>query len=80
MITLYNKWEPQLTKLIETINNKFSEFMESLSYVGEVVLSRKDKVLTSDLLHLLCISTTTTSTLYFTMYRITEILNFYSIY
>ncbi|EDW19752.2 uncharacterized protein Dmoj_GI11335 [Drosophila mojavensis] len=43
MITLYNKWEPQLTKLIETINNKFSEFMESLSYVGEVVLSRKDK-------------------------------------
>ncbi|XP_017860819.1 PREDICTED: uncharacterized protein LOC108612447, partial [Drosophila arizonae] len=45
MITLYNKWEPQLTKLIETINKKFSEFMESLSYVGEVILSRKDKVL-----------------------------------
>lgn len=46
IITLYNNWEPQLTKLIETINNKFSEFMDSLSYVGEVVLSRKDKVFT----------------------------------
>ncbi|TDG38876.1 hypothetical protein AWZ03_014702 [Drosophila navojoa] len=43
MSTLFNQWEPQLIKLIETINNKFSEFMDSLSYVGEVVLSRKDK-------------------------------------
>lgn len=41
---LYNKWEPQLTALIETINKKFSEFMDSIAYVGEVVLSRNDKV------------------------------------
>ncbi|XP_064544935.1 structural maintenance of chromosomes protein 5 [Drosophila montana] len=40
---LYNKWEPQLTALIETINKKFSEFMDSIAYVGEVVLSRNDK-------------------------------------
>ncbi|KAH8370365.1 hypothetical protein KR093_003157, partial [Drosophila rubida] len=42
--TLFNNWEPKLNKLVETISTKFSEFMESISYVGEVVLSRKDKL------------------------------------
>ncbi|KAH8299636.1 hypothetical protein KR044_003821, partial [Drosophila immigrans] len=42
--TLYNNWEPKLNNLIETISTKFSEFMESISYVGEVLLSRKDKL------------------------------------
>ncbi|KAH8396756.1 hypothetical protein KR215_003906, partial [Drosophila sulfurigaster] len=41
--TLFNNWEPKLNNLIETISAKFSEFMESMSYVGEVVLSRNDK-------------------------------------
>ncbi|KAM8707516.1 hypothetical protein ACLKA7_005060 [Drosophila subpalustris] len=39
---LFSKWEPRLTNLIETISTKFGAFMESISYVGEVVLSRKD--------------------------------------
>ncbi|XP_030375242.1 structural maintenance of chromosomes protein 5 isoform X2 [Scaptodrosophila lebanonensis] len=41
---IYNNWERKLNALIETISNKFSEFMESISYVGEVVLCKKDKV------------------------------------
>lgn len=44
MRSIYNEWEPKLNQLVETINSKFSDFMESISYVGEVVLSRKDKV------------------------------------
>lgn len=40
---LFNIWEPRLNNLIETINTKFGEFMESISYVGEVLLSRNDK-------------------------------------
>ncbi|XP_060660787.1 structural maintenance of chromosomes protein 5 [Drosophila nasuta] len=40
---LFNNWEPKLNNLIETISAKFSEFMESMSYIGEVVLSRNDK-------------------------------------
>ncbi|ALC44295.1 Smc5 [Drosophila busckii] len=41
---LFNEWEPKLIKLIDTISGKFSEFMESISYVGEVILTRKDKL------------------------------------
>ncbi|KAH8295721.1 hypothetical protein KR018_005816 [Drosophila ironensis] len=43
MSNLYDKWEPKLTSLVETISAKFSEFMESIEYVGEVVLSMDDK-------------------------------------
>ncbi|XP_017042443.2 LOW QUALITY PROTEIN: structural maintenance of chromosomes protein 5 [Drosophila ficusphila] len=43
MSNLYDKWEPKLTSLVETISTKFSEFMESIEYVGEVVLSKTDK-------------------------------------
>ncbi|XP_017034528.2 structural maintenance of chromosomes protein 5 [Drosophila kikkawai] len=43
MSQLYNRWEPKLTSLVETISTKFSEFMESIEYVGEVVLSKSDK-------------------------------------
>lgn len=44
ILSLYNEWEPKLNQLVETISSKFSDFMESISYVGEVVLSRKEKV------------------------------------
>ncbi|EDV90246.1 GH23715 [Drosophila grimshawi] len=44
ILNVFNKWEPQLTQLIETINAKFSEFMDSIEYVGEVVLSRKEAI------------------------------------
>lgn len=44
ILSLYNEWEPKLNQLVETISRKFSDFMESISYVGEVVLSRKEKV------------------------------------
>lgn len=44
MSSLYDKWEPKLNGLVETISAKFSEFMESIEYVGEVVLSKADKV------------------------------------
>ncbi|KAH8286139.1 hypothetical protein KR054_003225 [Drosophila jambulina] len=44
MSQLYDQWEPRLTSLVETISTKFSEFMESIEYVGEVVLSKSDKV------------------------------------
>lgn len=44
ILSIYNEWEPKLNQLVETISSKFSDFMESISYVGEVVLSRKDKV------------------------------------
>jgi len=44
MSNLYDKWEPKLASLVETISTKFSEFMESIEYVGEVVLSKTDKV------------------------------------
>ncbi|EDW44387.1 structural maintenance of chromosomes protein 5 [Drosophila sechellia] len=43
MSNLYDKWEPKLNSLVETISTKFSEFMESIEYVGEVVLSKTDK-------------------------------------
>ncbi|EDV40819.1 uncharacterized protein Dana_GF23727 [Drosophila ananassae] len=43
MSSLYDKWEPKLNGLVETISAKFSEFMESIEYVGEVVLSKADK-------------------------------------
>ncbi|XP_016959600.1 structural maintenance of chromosomes protein 5 [Drosophila biarmipes] len=43
MSNLYDKWEPKLTSLVETISTKFSEFMESIEYVGEVVLSKSDR-------------------------------------
>ncbi|KAH8322040.1 hypothetical protein KR059_000920 [Drosophila kikkawai] len=43
MSQLYDRWEPKLTSLVETISTKFSEFMESIEYVGEVVLSMSDK-------------------------------------
>lgn len=46
---LFGKWEPRLTNLIETISTKFGEFMESISYIGEVVLSRKDIVSNNNL-------------------------------
>lgn len=42
--SIFNEWEPKLNQLVETISSKFSDFMESISYVGEVVLSRKEKV------------------------------------
>ncbi|KAH8405322.1 hypothetical protein KR222_005352, partial [Zaprionus bogoriensis] len=41
--SLYNEWVPKLNDLVETISTKFSEFMESISYIGEVVLSQKEK-------------------------------------
>ncbi|XP_017072488.1 structural maintenance of chromosomes protein 5 [Drosophila eugracilis] len=43
MSNLYDKWVLKLTSLVETISTKFSEFMESIEYVGEVVLSKTDK-------------------------------------
>ncbi|KAH8259548.1 hypothetical protein KR026_006182 [Drosophila bipectinata] len=43
MSRLFDKWEPKLNGLVETISAKFSEFMESIEYIGEVVLSRADK-------------------------------------
>ncbi|EDV52678.2 structural maintenance of chromosomes protein 5 [Drosophila erecta] len=43
MSNLYDKWEPKLNSLVETISTKFSEFMQSIEYVGEVVLSKTDK-------------------------------------
>ncbi|XP_016987937.1 structural maintenance of chromosomes protein 5 [Drosophila rhopaloa] len=43
MSNLYDKWEPKLTSLVETISTKFSEFMASIEYVGEVILSKTDK-------------------------------------
>ncbi|XP_017101542.2 structural maintenance of chromosomes protein 5 [Drosophila bipectinata] len=43
MSRLFEKWEPKLNGLVETISAKFSEFMESIEYIGEVVLSRADK-------------------------------------
>ncbi|KAH8258805.1 hypothetical protein KR038_009819 [Drosophila bunnanda] len=42
MSQLYDRWEPRLTTLVETISTKFSEFMQSIEYVGEVVLSKSD--------------------------------------
>ncbi|KAI8041284.1 structural maintenance of chromosomes protein 5 [Drosophila gunungcola] len=43
MSNLYDIWEPKLNTLVETISTKFSEFMASIEYVGEVVLSKTDK-------------------------------------
>ncbi|KAH8360388.1 hypothetical protein KR200_003851 [Drosophila serrata] len=43
MSQLYDQWEPKLTSLVETISTKFSEFMQSIEYVGEVILSKSDK-------------------------------------
>ncbi|XP_039487674.1 structural maintenance of chromosomes protein 5 [Drosophila santomea] len=43
MSSLYNKWEPKLNSLVDTISTKFSEFMEAIEYVGEVVLFKTDK-------------------------------------
>ncbi|XP_017128145.1 structural maintenance of chromosomes protein 5 [Drosophila elegans] len=43
MSNLYDIWEPKLNTLVETISTKFSEFMASIDYVGEVVLSKTDK-------------------------------------
>lgn len=50
--SIFNEWEPKLNQLVETISSKFSDFMESISYVGEVVLSRKEKVCLLYVLHI----------------------------
>uniref|UniRef100_A0A1A9W6X1 Structural maintenance of chromosomes protein 5 n=1 Tax=Glossina brevipalpis TaxID=37001 RepID=A0A1A9W6X1_9MUSC len=42
--TIYNNWFPAIAKVIETINKHFGDFMQSMGYVGEVKLMRKDVV------------------------------------
>lgn len=41
---LYDKWFPEISKVIMTINSHFSDFMQSMGYVGEIKLIRKDEV------------------------------------
>ncbi|XP_023031430.1 structural maintenance of chromosomes protein 5 [Drosophila willistoni] len=43
MNVIYDQWEPKLLNLIDGISSKFSDFMESIDYVGEVVLTKADK-------------------------------------
>ncbi|TMW47322.1 hypothetical protein DOY81_007602 [Sarcophaga bullata] len=41
---VYNKWYPKIFEIISTINSHFSDFMQSMGYVGEVKLIRKEEV------------------------------------
>ncbi|XP_075160034.1 structural maintenance of chromosomes 5 isoform X3 [Haematobia irritans] len=40
---IFNVWYPIIIEVITTINTHFGQFMESMGYVGEVKLTRKDE-------------------------------------
>lgn len=42
--TIFDKWFPKIERIIFTINSHFSNFMQSMGYVGEVKLIRKEEV------------------------------------
>ncbi|KNC24700.1 hypothetical protein FF38_10971 [Lucilia cuprina] len=41
--SIFDKWFPQINNVIMTINSHFSDFMQSMNYVGEVKLVRKEE-------------------------------------
>ncbi|GAB0099573.1 Structural maintenance of chromosomes protein 5 [Sergentomyia squamirostris] len=39
---LHERWFPKINRIVDIINEKFSQFMASMDYAGEVALTKKD--------------------------------------
>ena len=42
--SIFDIWFPEITKLVNTINQHFGDFMDSMNYVGEIQLIKQNEV------------------------------------
>lgn len=42
MVTIHSQWFPEISRIVDLINENFGRFMESMGYAGEIELKRGD--------------------------------------